>query len=362
MAERQLEPSDVLQAALGIGERRGGKWRHDTVARWDHHQRRPLDLRRHDTLAADGPFALAGQVLAVPADQTLARDGACQGCAFVQPILQQHEVARLLALLIHAEEARELLHGEPGIDRPEQRLQDVDRQLADFVRHLGEQRPCGEQEGVAGLVGMEIPRRSEQRQPGDPARPALGERHAQRAAHAIAHDHRRPARAPGDEGQRPLEAGHVSREVEAPLLGIRRAPIDQVGPQAFGRHSAQQALVGGEVEHLPTIDQRRHDQHGPRAALSRRAMRRTIVEQLRIAFAPHRRRRVERPMDGTAAIGEHAFGEAVEAAADLAMEGSLEAAGIEAGDFPQNFGQRLRRRGAWPRVRRSALPELPRAL
>ena len=110
---------------------------------------------------------------------------------------------------IHAEEAAELLHREPGIERPEQRLQDVDRQLAHLVGHLRQQRPGRQQEGVAGAVGVEVPGRGQQREAGDATRLARGQRHGERAAHAVAHHRRRPARALGDEGERAFEARDI---------------------------------------------------------------------------------------------------------------------------------------------------------
>ena len=186
---------------------------------------------------------------------------------------------------------------------------------------------------MAGLVGMEVPGSGEQRQARHPARPALGERDAERAAHAIAQHDRRPTCPLGDEGQRPFEACDIGRQVEAPFFGIGRAPIDQVRPQTFGCHGTQQALLRREVEHLPAIDQRWHHQHRARPALARSAMRGAIVEQAGVAFAPRCGRRVERALDGAAAIGQHALGETIQTPADLAMQGRFEPLGIERADL-----------------------------
>ena len=119
-----------LRPRSGSASAAADKRRHDAIARRDHDQRRHVDLRRHDAPAADDPLAGAGQVVAVPADQAFARRRAGERRALVQPVLEQHELARRGALLVHAEEAAELLHREPRIERPEQRLQDIDRQLA----------------------------------------------------------------------------------------------------------------------------------------------------------------------------------------------------------------------------------------
>ena len=212
---------------------------------------------------------------------------------------------------------------------------------------------------------MEVPRRRHQREAGDTARPARGQCDRERAAHAVAQHRRRPARAFGNERQGPFEARDVGRGVEAALLFVGRAPVDEIGPQSLRRHGAQQALLGGEVEHFPAVDQRRHDQHGPRPAPTRRAMGGTVVEQARVAFAPDGGRLVQRAVDLVALIGEDAVGQAPHAPQDLALQRLFEFAGaslrLEGADLRQQRRQRFRRCGCGTRVLRAALQELPRA-
>ena len=73
------------------------------------------------------------------------------------------------------------------------------------------------------------------------------------------------------------------------------------------------------------------------AALARRAMRGAVVEQPRVAFAPHRRRIVESAMDRMPAIGQHAVGQ------------PLPCGGRSRDEAPP----RTCRRRPWPRGRRS---------
>jgi len=109
---------------------------------------------------------------------------------------------------------------------------------------------------------MEIPRRRKKGEARDTARTQGGERHGECAAHAIAHHRRPPARALGDETQRAFEALHIGGEIEAAFVRVGRAPIHEIGPQPRCRHGTQQAFLLGEIEHLPAIDQRGHNQHG----------------------------------------------------------------------------------------------------
>ncbi len=210
---------------------------------------------------------------------------------------------------------------------------------------------------MAGLVGVEVPGGGEQGEAGDTARPARGKRHGKRATHAVSHHRRRTAGSPADEPGRTFEALDIGREVESTLLGIGRAPVDEVWPQAFGRHGAQQALLGGEIEHFPAIDQRRHHQHGARAAPAGGAMGGAVVEQARVALAPDGGRILEVAVDRMVAIGEHALGQATQPAADLAMEGSFETGAAAGRDFRQQVSERR----AGFRVRRALLREPPRA-
>jgi hypothetical protein len=195
---------------------------------------------------------------------------------------------------------------------------------------------------MAGPVGVEIPGGGQQREAGDTARLARRQCHGERAAHAITHHRRRPARAFGEEGERALEARDIGRGVEPALLVVERSPVDEVGPETLRRHAAQQALLGGEVEHLPAIDQRRHHQHRPCAARAGGAMRGAVVEQPRIAFAPHRRRILQRAMDRVLTIGEHAVGQPMHAPRNLAAERALEFARTVPGFEGGNLGQQGR--------------------
>ncbi len=56
MAQRQVEPRDVLEATTRLGQRRSRQRRHDAIAGRDHDQRGRRDLRGHDALAADRPL------------------------------------------------------------------------------------------------------------------------------------------------------------------------------------------------------------------------------------------------------------------------------------------------------------------
>ena len=217
---------------------------------------------------------------------------------------------------------------------------------------------------------MKIPGRRQQGKAGHAPRPARRQRHGERAAHAIAHHRRRPAGALGEEGERALEAGDVGRGVEPPLLVVRCPPVDEIGPESSGGHGAQQALLGGEVEHFPAIDQRRYDQHRAGAPDAGRAMGGAVVEQARVALAPYGRRILQRAVDRVLAIGEHPVGQPMHAPRDLAPQRLFESAsagpGFQGGDLRQQCGDGLRCLGlrgcrAGLRVRRSGLPVSPRA-
>ena len=308
-------------------------------------------------MTSAGRLIFDGTIFLPPTTHRFVPDRTRERRAAVDPVLQQHELAGVCAGRVHAEEAAELLDRKPRIERPEQGLQHVDRQFARGICELGQHRSRRQQEGVTGLVGMEVPGSCQQGQARDPTRPARGECHGQGAAHAIAHHRRRPARPLAYEPQRAFETRDIGRAVETALLFARRAPVDYIRPQTGRSHCAQQALFGRKVEHFPAVDQRRHDKHGAHLAPARRTMCRAKVEQARGAFAPHNGRIFQIALHRMAAIGQYAFGQATQPPADLALQGGRETLGVDRRDVLQDVSERR----ALIRALRVGLRETPRA-
>ncbi len=79
--------------------------------------------------------------------------GPASGAPPFNQSLQQDELLRALALGIQPTKRPNFFTEEPGIERPEQGLQDVRPQFAYAIGHFREQRAGREQEGLAGAIG-----------------------------------------------------------------------------------------------------------------------------------------------------------------------------------------------------------------
>ena len=161
---------------------------------------------------------------------------------------------------------------------------------------------------MAGLVGMEVPRRREQREPRHLARLACGQRHGERAAHAVAHHRRRAPAALADEGDRALQALDIGRHIERRSVVIGRAPVDEVGPQACAampRNRLFSAVRSSTSQRLIS-DGTTSTARAPRLRAAR--MRVAVIEQAGVALLPGGGRRLERALERMLAIGHHALG------------------------------------------------------
>ena len=243
-----------------------------------------LTRRGIDPPAADRPLPPARQIVAIPADQALAAPSGRRVAPVAEPILESSTNSRADWLCGSMPRKRPNFHGEPRIERPEQGLQHIDRQLADTIGHLGQQRPADSMKAWPVLVGGS-PTVPPAGQPGDATGLARRQRHAERAAHAVAHHRGRAPCRRARKASAHARAGHVGRESKR-RSSPSASPIDEIGPKPVRRHGAQQALLEREIEHLPAIDQRRHDEHGASTTPPRSAVRRAVVEQTRVAFAP----------------------------------------------------------------------------
>jgi hypothetical protein len=114
---------------------------------------------------------------------------------------------------------------------------------------------------------------------------ALGEPQSQQAAHAIA-EHGRLAAAARRRfhasQHRRQSAVDVMRQTEAAFRLPGGRPIDQKGAKTLGRQKPRQRIVGRKIENVGAVDERRHQQHGPRL----RARVGRIVEKRGGAFLP----------------------------------------------------------------------------
>ena len=163
-------------------------------------------------------------------------------------------------------EAANLRSARHGIEAGEQRLDRLDRQLAEAVPAAASNGAAERAERAPGPAGSAWKSQGVASSASRRARPAgaAARASARSAAHAIAEQrraaHRRPRAAPPR--RRRLEPpGDVLAQAEAALVRAGRAPIDQDRAEAARRQSERMRLRRSvEIQDIGAVDQRRHDQ------------------------------------------------------------------------------------------------------
>ena len=127
---------------------------------------------RADRPPGDAPRPATGLVFAVPPAQAVARRRERQRHAVIEPVLERDEAASLRARWVKPGKAREFALGEQRIEQKEQLWTSSTGTSPATVRRAGKQSPKEPEETRLRLpLGMEIPRRRQQREARAPAAP-----------------------------------------------------------------------------------------------------------------------------------------------------------------------------------------------
>jgi hypothetical protein len=266
-----LDHEVLVGGADEIDQRPGARERHDVIVGERDREHGAPDRGELRGAAAHGERAGDQAVPAVQLLDVLLVAGARERDVVVAPALGGEEAVEELVVPRAIEQGRQLRGGERRLQQVKRRLHQRPRHVAERVddrAHVerGRARPGGHDAGV-----LEVDRRRERGECGD----AVGERGAvrgrERAPEAVAEQVRPPGGARGEPhgAAEVAPADVVPRQVA--ILAAGRAPVDAQDLVALGDEPLDERAPGAEIEDVPAIDERRHEQDGrPVAARARR--------------------------------------------------------------------------------------------
>ena len=124
-------------------------------------------------------------------------------------------------------ETGEFALGKKRVEQKKQPLNDLGRQgCRDCSGRRQTIAEKAEEVRLGHALGVEIPRRRQQYEPGKPPLPAQRQRQRQQAAHAIAEDCERFSRRSRRENKGAVETVDTARQIEPGFAGTGTAPID----------------------------------------------------------------------------------------------------------------------------------------
>ena len=153
--------------AKGRRKRFGRNWWDNPVATGYYDKSRSAQSLGAHELAPDPPQTSARFVVSVPRTRTAVGYPDRQGDSIVDPVLKGYEAASSVAIGVEMCKTNKFAYSDEGIEDIEQRLNRLDRQIADRIAAASETVGCNGKALALRTFNMEVPRRREQRKTGD---------------------------------------------------------------------------------------------------------------------------------------------------------------------------------------------------